>query len=180
MRAKYGAVMGRSGRVIRQMRELGPAWSLGILSSKELPLLKPLLWLSISHITAHAHSSTLQLHITIYPAEHCHKTSFWSTLYSDIPVQHYALVQVYLGAVFVLHNPKPWTEGSDVSFPKRELLNRTSMPPRAALTSSFSVSDANNEVVCPLTNQDGSNCRKRCLGVSVCPLAPHWTPRSKG
>ncbi|KAJ9199625.1 hypothetical protein DTO166G4_9213 [Paecilomyces variotii] len=38
------------------------------------------------------------------------------------------------------------------------------MPPRASLTSSFSVSDANNEVVCPLTNNDGSNCRKRCLG----------------
>ena len=86
------------------------------------------------------------------------------------------MVQAYLGAVFVLHNPKPWTEGSNVSFPKRELLNRTSMPPRAALTSSFSVSDANNEVVCPLTNQDGSNCRKRCLGVSV----SHWTPSVKG
>lgn len=41
------------------------------------------------------------------------------------------------------------------------------MPPRASLTSSFSVSDANNEVVCPLTNNDGSNCRKRCLGVSA-------------
>ncbi|KAL4869029.1 hypothetical protein BDV12DRAFT_88174 [Aspergillus spectabilis] len=38
------------------------------------------------------------------------------------------------------------------------------MPPRASLTSSFSVSDANNEVVCPLKNNDGSNCRKRCLG----------------
>ncbi|KAK2750594.1 hypothetical protein FQN57_002665 [Myotisia sp. PD_48] len=38
------------------------------------------------------------------------------------------------------------------------------MPPRPSLTSSFSVSDANNEVVCPLTNNDGSNCRKRCLG----------------
>ncbi|KMU72794.1 hypothetical protein CISG_03228 [Coccidioides immitis RMSCC 3703] len=38
------------------------------------------------------------------------------------------------------------------------------MPPRSSLTSSFSVSDANNEVVCPLTNNDGSNCRKRCLG----------------
>ncbi|KAK3698050.1 hypothetical protein LTR37_017166 [Vermiconidia calcicola] len=38
------------------------------------------------------------------------------------------------------------------------------MPPRASLTSSFSVSDANNEVVCPLRNQDGSSCRKRCLG----------------
>lgn len=43
------------------------------------------------------------------------------------------------------------------------------MPPRSALTSSFSVSDANNEVVCPLRNHDGSACRKRCLGVS--PLA---------
>ncbi|KAK2628071.1 hypothetical protein QTJ16_002717 [Diplocarpon rosae] len=38
------------------------------------------------------------------------------------------------------------------------------MPPRSALTSSFSLSDANNEVVCPLRNQDGSSCRKRCLG----------------
>ena len=43
-------------------------------------------------------------------------------------------------------------------------LHALQMPPRSALTSSFSVSDANNEVVCPLTNQDGSNCRKRCLG----------------
>ena len=41
------------------------------------------------------------------------------------------------------------------------------MPPRNSLTSSFSASDANNEVVCPLRNQDGSNCRKRCLGVST-------------
>lgn len=39
--------------------------------------------------------------------------------------------------------------------------------PRPSLTSSFSVSDATNEVVCPLANNDGSNCRKRCLG--VCP-----------
>ncbi|KAF2838543.1 hypothetical protein M501DRAFT_1004295 [Patellaria atrata CBS 101060] len=38
------------------------------------------------------------------------------------------------------------------------------MPPRSSLTSSFSVSDANNEVVCPLRNQDGTSCRKRCLG----------------
>ncbi|KAI1949038.1 hypothetical protein LOZ62_002406 [Ophidiomyces ophidiicola] len=37
------------------------------------------------------------------------------------------------------------------------------MPPRA-LTGSFAVADAANEVVCPLTNNDGSNCRKRCLG----------------
>ncbi|EFQ99052.1 hypothetical protein MGYG_02064 [Nannizzia gypsea CBS 118893] len=36
--------------------------------------------------------------------------------------------------------------------------------PRPSLTSSFSVSDATNEVVCPLANNDGSNCRKRCLG----------------
>ena len=40
------------------------------------------------------------------------------------------------------------------------------MSPKSALTSSFSVTDANNEVVCPLLNQDGSNCRKRCTGVS--------------
>ncbi|KAF3762494.1 hypothetical protein M406DRAFT_294206 [Cryphonectria parasitica EP155] len=38
------------------------------------------------------------------------------------------------------------------------------MPPRSSLTSSFSITDANNEVVCPLHNQDGSSCRKRCLG----------------
>ncbi|KAL2409284.1 hypothetical protein ABEF94_004058, partial [Exophiala dermatitidis] len=39
------------------------------------------------------------------------------------------------------------------------------MPPKAALTGSFLVStDAENEVVCPLTNQDGSLCRKRCIG----------------
>ncbi len=40
------------------------------------------------------------------------------------------------------------------------------MPPKPALTSSFLVSsDAENEVVCPLLNQDGSQCRKRCIGV---------------
>lgn len=39
------------------------------------------------------------------------------------------------------------------------------MPPRSSLTSSFSITDANNEVVCPLRNQDGSSCRKRCTGV---------------
>ncbi|KAF2758116.1 hypothetical protein EJ05DRAFT_531851 [Pseudovirgaria hyperparasitica] len=33
-----------------------------------------------------------------------------------------------------------------------------------SLTSSFSVSDANNEVVCPLKNHDGTSCRKRCIG----------------
>ena len=40
------------------------------------------------------------------------------------------------------------------------------MPPRSSLTSSFSITDANNEVVCPLRNQDASSCRKRCIGVS--------------
>ncbi|OBT50170.1 hypothetical protein VE04_09655, partial [Pseudogymnoascus sp. 24MN13] len=39
------------------------------------------------------------------------------------------------------------------------------MPPqRSALTSSFPLADATNEVVCPLRNHDGSGCRKRCLG----------------
>ncbi|POR31982.1 Uncharacterized protein TPAR_07795 [Tolypocladium paradoxum] len=38
------------------------------------------------------------------------------------------------------------------------------MPPRPSLTSSFSITDSNNEVVCPLRNQDRSNCRKRCIG----------------
>ncbi|PNY24658.1 Uncharacterized protein TCAP_05402 [Tolypocladium capitatum] len=41
------------------------------------------------------------------------------------------------------------------------------MPPRPSLTSSFSITDSNNEVVCPLRNQDGSSCRKRCIGVSL-------------
>lgn len=47
------------------------------------------------------------------------------------------------------------------------------MPPRAPLQTSFSVADVNNEVVCPLRNQDGSHCRKRCLGVS--PVVSHYT-----
>ncbi|KAI0590045.1 hypothetical protein TUN199_02861 [Pyrenophora tritici-repentis] len=34
----------------------------------------------------------------------------------------------------------------------------------APLTSSFSVSDENNVVVCPLRNHDSSACRKRCTG----------------
>ncbi|OAA56575.1 transcription factor [Niveomyces insectorum RCEF 264] len=38
------------------------------------------------------------------------------------------------------------------------------MPPRTSLTSSFSITDSSNEVVCPLRNQDGSSCRKRCIG----------------
>ncbi|KAF4504966.1 hypothetical protein G6O67_006970 [Ophiocordyceps sinensis] len=38
------------------------------------------------------------------------------------------------------------------------------MPPHSSLTSSFSITDSNNEVVCPLRNQDGSSCRKRCIG----------------
>lgn len=42
---------------------------------------------------------------------------------------------------------------------------RRAMPPRSSLTSSFSTSEATHEVVCPLTVQDGSKCRKRCLGV---------------
>lgn len=41
------------------------------------------------------------------------------------------------------------------------------MPPRASLTGSFSVSDENNVVVCPLRNHDNSACRKRCTGVSL-------------
>ncbi|KAK1061411.1 hypothetical protein LTR33_012703 [Friedmanniomyces endolithicus] len=38
------------------------------------------------------------------------------------------------------------------------------MPPRAPLQGSFSLTDINNEVVCPLRNHDSSSCRKRCLG----------------
>ena len=49
----------------------------------------------------------------------------------------------------------------------RGQLMQLGMPPRASLTGSFSVSDENNVVVCPLRNHDGSACRKRCTGVSA-------------
>lgn len=40
------------------------------------------------------------------------------------------------------------------------------MPPKTNLQGSFMVSnDAENEVICPLNNQDGSACRKKCIGV---------------
>ncbi|MCJ1229161.1 hypothetical protein MMC12_005826 [Toensbergia leucococca] len=38
------------------------------------------------------------------------------------------------------------------------------MPPRSSITSSLPATDTSHEVVCPLTNSDGSNCRKHCLG----------------
>ncbi|TQS39023.1 hypothetical protein Golomagni_00455 [Golovinomyces magnicellulatus] len=38
------------------------------------------------------------------------------------------------------------------------------MSPRSTFASSISISDTSNEVMCPLRNQDGSGCRKRCLG----------------
>jgi hypothetical protein len=66
-----------------------------------------------------------------------------------------------------------------ISTPSWDLDPICTMPPRSSLTSSFSVTDANNEVVCPLKNNDSSNCRKRCLGVSPSPppsperLQPH-------
>lgn len=41
------------------------------------------------------------------------------------------------------------------------------MPPKSSLTSSFSASELDSEVVCPLKTVEGSNCRKRCLGVSA-------------
>lgn len=49
--------------------------------------------------------------------------------------------------------------------PRHRMVGFATMPPRSSLTSSFSITDSNNEVVCPLRNQDGSSCRKRCLGV---------------
>ncbi len=51
------------------------------------------------------------------------------------------------------------------------------MPPKSSFTSSFSASDVDNEVVCPLRNHDGSNCRKRCLGVSLSNLWKHGRAR---
>jgi hypothetical protein len=63
------------------------------------------------------------------------------------------------------------TDYEPISSPHQGMVGSTlTMPPRSSLTSSFSVSDANNEVVCPLRNQDGSACRKRCIGVSASTL----------
>ena len=69
--------------------------------------------------------------------------------------------------------PTLYIPGPDTSWTRLAADNRSpdpqapGMPPRNSLTSSFSATDANNEVVCPLRNHDGSNCRKRCLGVST-------------
>jgi hypothetical protein len=60
----------------------------------------------------------------------------------------------------------------------RDSAGGVKMPPRSSLTSSFSITDSNNEVVCPLRNQDGSSCRKRCVGVSPFP-ATSIHPRCK-
>lgn len=51
------------------------------------------------------------------------------------------------------------------------------MPPKSNLTGSFSVAEAGNEVVCPLKNNDGSTCRKRCFGVR-CTGGPQPSSRS--
>ena len=40
------------------------------------------------------------------------------------------------------------------------------MPPKPSNHAQFPVSDPDNEVVCPITQPDGTGCRKRCLGVS--------------
>ncbi|KAL9000660.1 MAG: hypothetical protein Q9169_000696 [Polycauliona sp. 2 TL-2023] len=50
------------------------------------------------------------------------------------------------------------------------------MPPKSSLTSSFSASDLDSEVVCPLKTVEGSNCRKRCLGVSALPHTAALAP----
>lgn len=60
----------------------------------------------------------------------------------------------------------------------RDSAGGVKMPPRSSLTSSFSITDSNNEVVCPLRNQDGSSCRKRCVGVSPFPVTS-MHPRCK-
>jgi hypothetical protein len=48
------------------------------------------------------------------------------------------------------------------------------MPPKANQgQSSFALAPDQQQVVCPLKSQDGSNCRKRCLGVSNESLSQH-------
>ena len=42
------------------------------------------------------------------------------------------------------------------------------MPPKpSSFTGSFSTTEANHEVACPLPNNDGSKCHKKCTGVST-------------
>lgn len=83
-----------------------------------------------------------------------------ASVYPGIPVLH-----------LILHRPYSLPHLSLPPFffppPAHREGDLCTMPPRSSLTSSFSVTDANNEVVCPLKNNDGSNCRKRCLGVSA-------------
>lgn len=38
------------------------------------------------------------------------------------------------------------------------------MPPKPSNHAQFPISDPDNEVVCPLTQSDGTGCRKKCLG----------------
>lgn len=48
------------------------------------------------------------------------------------------------------------------------------MPPKPS-TSLPQIADPENEVVCPIKAADGTNCRKKCLGVR---LPPPRTPRT--
>jgi hypothetical protein len=41
------------------------------------------------------------------------------------------------------------------------------MPPKLNHTSNHHTADPDNEVVCPIKSADGSNCRKKCLGVRL-------------
>ena len=69
-----------------------------------------------------------------------------------------------------LKTPREPTSQTETQSATQRLIEKgghiCTMPPRSSLTSSFSVTDANNEVICPLKNNDRSSCRKRCTGVS--------------
>ncbi|KAF3480370.1 transcription factor RfeD [Arthroderma uncinatum] len=82
---------------------------------------------------------------------------------------HLLLLLPYFNFNFIFSTSRlHLTSTSSPSRPRHQLTHRANADaaamPRPSLTSSFSVSDATNEVVCPLANNDGSNCRKRCLG----------------
>lgn len=51
------------------------------------------------------------------------------------------------------------------------------MPPKPS-TSLPQIADPENEVVCPIKAADGTNCRKKCLGVRLPPPRTPRTPRT--
>lgn len=110
-----------------------------------------------------SHNRCLHFHSQSLPPCQLQVYILTSVLYANSSLRS-CLFTIY--SIYTLPVPDPcWTRlAADNRSPDPQA---PGMPPRNSLTSSFSASDANNEVVCPLRNHDGSNCRKRCLGVST-------------